>query len=269
MPKRENGWWDFPEIQDPELHMALLDRYDSIAPYLIPSDAGLFRPTLLYNLVKPGHLFISRQAFEAGRIEITSVWDWQCISMRPCFQTARVPRIFRHEKLSDAQIDSGIRDPAEEKETERLQNLYLETTRVHNPVLHNALTWPLLLPVQKTIQSTHDMWHGNFFRLTRCLLTMYRDWSLYSEDEPCPLQYGSQEEVDALIQLVEEWEHRMYTKEMAALLLAVDDARDSEVAAVVYDDAQEMNRRLRDWLADEVWKSDGVDREHFILGWPW
>lgn len=270
IPKKpeEYGWLDLPEIQKPELHLELLDRYDSIAPYLVPPDPKLFRPTLLPNDRRASTIYISQEALDEGRIEITSVWDWQFASMHPCFQAVRVPHIFRHDETPPDAPQLKSRDAAAEETAARRHALYLETTRVHNPVLHNALAWPLLLPVRQTLQSTHDMWAENYVRLAACVLRVHQDWPLYAGlDVPCPLRY-TREEIEADREVAAEWQARMDVVDLAAQILGVD--RTGEVYPPAYEEIVKLNEKIRDGLADEVLcKQGGLDRETCIRGWPW
>ena len=95
--KSPPGPFDPPlTIQQASARFSLLDRFDKVAPYIIPSDPEFTRPTLWHTDLHFGNLFVSEDALANGKIVITSVIDWQHVSIAPLFLQARVPLFIRY-----------------------------------------------------------------------------------------------------------------------------------------------------------------------------
>lgn len=268
IPKEEYGFFDPPaEAQQPEIHLNALDRFDTVAPYLIPQDPDLFRPMLRLTGLDASNLFISQEALDAGRIEITSVQAWHCKSLGPLFQTASVPNLFFHDPTPPEQQVAPVYDAAAEEVAARRHALYVEMTRSYNPALHKALAWPPRVPLQQTIQSVPNMWEEGCLNLMFCLYRLYRDWAqLVDPAEPCPLQY-TQEEFEWARAVSMEFQERNDFRVVVARALGVD--RSGEVHPDMYDRVLEASNNARDKLADDLWREHGVDREFTIRSWPW
>lgn len=269
VPKEERGFFDFPaEVQKPEIHMKALDRFDAIAPYLIPTDPDLFRPMLRLPSLQTRDLYVSQEALDAGRIEVTSIRGWDFTSLRPNFQAAVVPSIFYHDTRGPGEKVDVVYDtefPLREAAARR-QELYIETTHSHNPVLHKALAWPLREPVHKTLQSVHNVWEESCLDLMHCLYCVYSDWEQYGgTNEPCPLQY-SEEELEWSQDMHVDFQARNEMRELIACVMRID--RSGEVQPDDYEDKMGANSGLRDALAEDM-SAQGLERELIIRSWPW
>lgn len=78
-------WEPPPHLQILQDHLCLLDQYDSLAEYFIPSDERLLRPTLALRDSNQGSIFLSREALERdGTIENSAVIDWQHVAVLTC-----------------------------------------------------------------------------------------------------------------------------------------------------------------------------------------
>lgn len=266
--KTECGWLDPPaEIQVPELHLQLLDRYDTIAPHLIPSDPALFRPILLYNQLHLGSIYVSQEALDAGRIEITAVVDWMFTSLHPSFISACVPSLFRHHETPPEARVAALYDASVEDAAAQRHELYVETTRAYNPVIHKALTWPPRRLVGELLQNVYGMWDDGYAPFSYCLFRIYKEWHLFHGlDTPCPLHYTA-EEIEATRKLVMDWQTRTDGKAKLRKYLKIDET--AEVHPDIYDVTVKDNERYKQQMADMMSQAGIEDRDVVLRTWPW
>jgi hypothetical protein len=71
-------------------HIASLEKYLQIAPYLAPRDNFLSRPTLRHPDLNPHNIFVSED------FTITGVIDWQHVSVLPLVLHAGIPSSFQN-----------------------------------------------------------------------------------------------------------------------------------------------------------------------------
>lgn len=266
-PAAEHGPFDPPaEVQRPELHLQLLDKFDAIARYLIPDDPVLLRPVLLHPDVHAGNIFISKKAYDAGRIEITSIIDWQHAAILPAFHTARVPQFLHHvETHANVKIDA-MYDANQEAERARRHQLYMDLAREHNPEYYKALTWEhrdLVLPILGYVFKT---WDDGYVPLKYFLYRYHRSWnkSAKRKGDPCPIGF-SEEEIGELKRQADEWQERQDMLEQVKTLLGVD--RTGEVAPEQYEAKLKLNEELRVGLAQSLERE--VPKDLAYRTWPW
>ncbi|KAF8878664.1 hypothetical protein CPB84DRAFT_1852303 [Gymnopilus junonius] len=75
-------------------HLATLKLFDSIIPYITPTDfSELIQPTLWHHDLSGSNIFISRDELAKDRVVITSVIDLQNTYSAPLYLQARVPHV--------------------------------------------------------------------------------------------------------------------------------------------------------------------------------
>lgn len=70
--------------------MTTLEKYLKIAPYLVPSDKSLHKPTLRHPDLQPNNIFVSKD------LDIVGLIDWQYCSALPLFLAAGIPQYIQN-----------------------------------------------------------------------------------------------------------------------------------------------------------------------------
>ncbi|PSR74469.1 hypothetical protein PHLCEN_2v9816 [Hermanssonia centrifuga] len=180
--------WEPPSrLQLPQGHLRLLDQYDSVAKYFIPSDERLVRPTLTLRDSNQGNIFLSREALERdGTIEISAVIDWQHTAVLPLYLTALIPRFIEQAEPAFAQAEEEFL-----KEKAYLRKayhaLYQETEL--DIVWASSLSFGGKFSMSQQLPSAAQFcWHGGYVKLRRLLIRTAREWeNIVGPGIPCPL----------------------------------------------------------------------------------
>ncbi|EDR13224.1 uncharacterized protein LACBIDRAFT_292455 [Laccaria bicolor S238N-H82] len=263
--------WEPPShLQIPQNHLRLLDQYDSIAKYFIPSDERLHRPTFTLRDSNQGNIFLSREALERdGTIEISAVIDWQHTAVLPLYLTALIPRFIEQVEPAPGQAEEDLR-----KETAYLRKAYhaLYQDTGLDVVWASALSFGDKFSMAQQLPSAAQFcWHGGYVKLKRLLIRAATEWdSIVGPEVPCPL--GPETFSKEAIAQAEEEERTWMEMEDAreSIEKAVGIENDGWVRSEDYDKAVRVNEVLR-----KAWvESLGKEERHGLGGvdpveiWP-
>ena len=146
--------------------------------------------------------------FVSESLEITSVLDWQHVSVLPLFLAAGIPKYWQN--YSDPNFSTDVvpklPDEFERMDQERQQlarvNLrkeelhffYVGFTRRQNAIHTHALNWPTDIPVRKLFSHAREPWEGNNVPLQADLVYFKRNWPVLAKASPCPIDFIAEEE---------------------------------------------------------------------------
>jgi len=171
--------WQFTtsEQKSPEAHIALLQKFLSAIPHIVPKDAGLVSPRLWHPDFHAGNVYIDDQA------RISCLIDWQGTWATPVFIGARPPL------LLDYGVDMLMELPANFEELDettknRLEYQVSQSNLIHYYETLTAKTNPLM---HKMMRHTHGQtlkwlkafvgtsWDDNgLYQLRECLIKVER-----------------------------------------------------------------------------------------------
>lgn len=257
--------WEPPShLQIPQNHLRLLDQYDSIAKYFIPSDERLHRPTFTLRDSNQGNIFLSREALERdGTIEISAVIDWQHTAVLPLYLTALIPRFIEQVEPAPGQAEEDLR-----KETAYLRKAYhaLYQDTGLDVVWASALSFGDKFSMAQQLPSAAQFcWHGGYVKLKRLLIRAATEWDkIVGPGIPCPL--GPETFSKEAIAQAEEEERTWMEMEDAreGIEKAVGIENDGWVRSEDYDKAVGVNEVLREAWVESLEKEErhglgGVD----------
>lgn len=208
---------------DPREHASLLSKYLQLAPFLVPTDTSLHRPTL-----KHPDLSLANILLVPGSTKIASVIDWQDASILPLFMQAGYPVFCEHDSsrpqsLKIPVLPEGFDRMSGIEQMETMANFRLEeanlyytaATGIHNKNHMNALKMPYLGTRRYLTQQTALPWNADVINLRAALvgITNAHIWSGLSP-LPCPVSF-SEEEREIAMDESSQW------NESEALLLRV------------------------------------------------
>ncbi|KAH6912783.1 hypothetical protein BKA70DRAFT_1370267 [Coprinopsis sp. MPI-PUGE-AT-0042] len=263
-------WEPPPHLQIPKDHLRLLDQYDSVAKYFIPSDKRLRRPTLTLRDSNQGNIFLSREALDRdGTIEISAVIDWQHATVLPLYLTAFIPRFIEEAKPAPGQAEEEFL-----KEWAYLRKayhaLYQETGL--DVVWASSLFFGGKFSMSQQLPAAVQFcWHGGNVKLKRLLMRTATEWEqIVGPGIPCPL--GPELPPKEVVAQAEE-DERIWTEmenEKEAIERIVGVESDGWVRNEDYDRAVAANEALREaWVeslgAEEKQGLGGVDPAEI---WP-
>lgn len=164
------------DLDSPQARLSLLDKFDTVSPYLPPRDADLDKATLFPWDLRGPNIFV-----EDGRI--TSLIDWQDAWIGPLFMQERRPqlveyqgeRILRlpdyYESMEDKDEKAKLTDKVEKS---ILLWYYEEEVREKNPTLQKLFGLPLARKRRETVLSASKLWEGDTIPLRECLYQFER-----------------------------------------------------------------------------------------------
>ncbi|KAF5319561.1 hypothetical protein D9619_008841 [Psilocybe cf. subviscida] len=179
--------WELPgHLQIPEEHLRLLDLYDKIAKYFIPTDERLLRPSMTLLDSNPYNIFLSREALlHDGSIEITAVIDWQHTSILPLYLTAHVPRFIENSIANDGQ-DEGEFMKEKNYLRKAYHTLYFDTN--YDVVCASALSVGINPPMAKMLPlAAQGCWHAGYADLRKDLIRAALGWQNVAPGTECPI----------------------------------------------------------------------------------
>ncbi|KDQ14997.1 hypothetical protein BOTBODRAFT_174195 [Botryobasidium botryosum FD-172 SS1] len=194
------------EDESPQTHIAMLDRFLSIVPFVKPP-ADILPLTLWHPDLHDGNVMVERD----GLPEITGIIDWQNMWIGPRFMRAPFSPVFAY---GGTMIDIGITKPelppgydelsAEDQAEARTQlqlvgrhKIYEFLVRKHHPQHSAVLSYPHLRTLVTLFQSAPRTWTDGIAPLRQALLEVAHEWeALAGPGVPCPLTFG-QDELEA------------------------------------------------------------------------
>ncbi|KAJ3513593.1 hypothetical protein NLJ89_g2868 [Agrocybe chaxingu] len=243
-----------PSKRHPDAHVAALEMLIKVAPYLVPSDPVLTRPTLCHPYLDLEHVFISKDRLDRGEIEITSITDWQHASVLPLYIAARVPPFLRREGVPPLPIDPPPRIP---NPNERRQNvvydesadrLYTSLSRVSNPLYHKALHFTERDVLLAPFAYGSITWPDHLVAFREALLNLTDQWPSLYPDTPCPISFTDEERSNRHADRI-EWERYRAMARGVDAQVGVESGR---VSAEGYDAALARNKAYMDAYIHEL-----------------
>ncbi|KAL9104654.1 MAG: hypothetical protein Q9163_000397 [Psora crenata] len=258
----------------PKIYLDLLDKYQSVVPYLLPGGQGnpLNRPTLRHPDLNPTNLFVSDSC------EVSCIIDWQHTSILPLLLTAGNPPLFENpdpgppkgfEKPSLPEnydsLSSEEKVQADELHRQRmLFYLYMIFNAKDNKPHLDALRYPMLTPYQHLVDRAGRQWSGNTITLKGALVRVVDNWDQLAQGIPCPVHFDA-DDVEAFLHTEGQW--FVATTLLEQWRSVLDDlGQDGWVRNESYEKVLEMNRQLkRQWLNEAEDDEDLICVEKY---WP-
>lgn len=260
-------------------HIATLKKYLQIAPYIVPEDKVLSRPTLRHPDFQPNNIFISED------LEITGLIDWQHCTIMPLFLQCGIPNSFQNygDDVSESLLTpvlpadfSNLNEHEQHEQAELLRRrqlhyFYVKATATRNPIHFNALTEDLSALRRKVFYHASDPWEGDNVSLKTDLIYLTKEWSKIirqraSKDNDgsisCPIAF-SEDEVKNCLQL--HTAQLEADEQFEACRDVVGVGPEGWVPNDQYDDAKQRERKLK---ADALEAAESADeREEICENW--
>ncbi|KAF8576253.1 hypothetical protein K439DRAFT_1397523 [Ramaria rubella] len=188
--------------EDPEIHVRMLDRFESVVPYII-RDSDFFYHTLWHTDLHDSNIMVHPDGFP----EIIGIIDWQ-EWIGPRFLRAVFPRLLSYE---GDMIDLGAAKPSlpedfeelseEQKDEARLQlrlaarhRVYQYYMRKNDPSHYKVLSYRHLRTLFTLFRNASRTWTDGVVPLRQALIEVADNWSdLAGPDVPCPLIFSDAE----------------------------------------------------------------------------
>ncbi|KAK2765652.1 hypothetical protein FQN54_008508 [Arachnomyces sp. PD_36] len=182
---------------DPKEYISTLEKYLKIAPFLVPKDKSLHRPTLRHPNLQPNNILVSKN------MDIVGLIDWHHCSAIPLFLAANIPQCIQNfgDEESDRLIPPTPPENLDQMSPDERENAleqyrrrhvhfnYLKFTKLYNPSHIHALSYDgcdLLKP--KTFTHAGDPWEGNNAQLKADLVHIVQNWAKVIAESDIPAQ---------------------------------------------------------------------------------
>ena len=200
--------------QSPLDHIASLEKYLQIAPYLIPHDnEALARPTLRHPDLQPNNIIAS------DKLEITSLIDWQHCAILPLFLQCGIPNSLQDygdavsESLEVPELPPNFDDLSEREQFEQavllrrrqLHYYYIAKTAQLNSVHYDALAHDFGIIRRKLFDHASEPWEGDNVTLKADLVYLTENWSSITAPQssarghskiPCRISFTEDEVIE-------------------------------------------------------------------------
>lgn len=275
---------------DPKEHIATLEKYLKIAPYLVPRDKSLHRPVLRHPDLQPNNIFVSKD------LDIVGLIDWQYCSALPLFLASGIPQYiqnygdeeslrFTPPKLPEALDEMSPRARSAALEQFRRRHLhfyYLGFTQRFNPSHFHALDCEdSHLLKRKTYTHAGDPWEGNNVQLKADLVHIVQNWDKVvtgctdvegtsgtetdtSVLPPCPVSFDSSEVQDTL--RIEK-EHKETDSQLSLIRDAIGVSVDGWTSNEMFEDSVERAKEFKKMAIESV-SDSRFDQEMTEKHWP-
>ncbi|KAI7236741.1 hypothetical protein KC330_g3579 [Hortaea werneckii] len=229
-------------LDSPQARLSLLDKFETISAYLLPSQPSLNKFTLFHWDLRLPNFFV-----EAG--QITSLIDWQEAWIAPLFMQERRPQLFEYDGEMILRLPNDfetIEDQAEKAELQSqveksiLSWYYHGVVREQNPVLQALFDLPLARTRRETVFLASDIWEGETLPLRECLYRLQRQWDKLNTGIECPTHF-SKEEIRAHEETSSDWNERAELWDSLSGFVSQDGYTSHED----YKDARELFKELR------------------------
>ena len=229
----------------PEEHLRLLDLYDKVAPYLIPPDSRLLRPTMTLLDSNLNNIFLSREDFlRDGTIKISTVIDWQHTTILPLYFTAVTPNFIMNSHPNPGQDEAEL---AEQRTFLRkaYHAMYFDTKI--DIVWAAALSSPTpkMMPIV-----AQGCWHFGYPDLKMHLMDVALEWDKFAPGTKCPItsEGFTQQDLERATEDCYTWHRAQLALEDIERRVGVSD--NGSVHCNEYASAVQTNRELfRAWKA--------------------
>ncbi|RDB28207.1 Altered inheritance of mitochondria protein 9, mitochondrial [Hypsizygus marmoreus] len=246
---------DVPEIQN------LLDRCIAAAPYLVPTDPELRKPTILHPDLSGSNIIVAGEDDIKNRVII----DWQGTIVAPFFMECMIPPVitYRHGVIpipddgSCPELPSNIDSlPADEQECLRIhyslagkQWVFVKHMSRIDPKFGLAWSLPHWHIMCELIQHICRCWANGPVELRQDLIGLEDCWSEFSSS-PCPFHFTMEERAR---HDVEYAAHIRYASEVNSLMTFLGCADDGWVANDRLDEARRRMEEVKQaWDAGDA-----------------
>lgn len=176
---------DHPET--PDDYMSLMNRYLALAPYLIPPLANEKR---LNTLAHPD-LHLDNVFVDPETRQITSIIDWQAVSVSPIFLQRRYPQMLEPLDTPAQSLESNDSD----KEDADMLAIYKQLLKEKDPLRWEILSDPYLPIRTKPLTIVPACWdREDLFSFRHSLISVIAHWDkLVEVCTPCPIEFTEKE----------------------------------------------------------------------------
>jgi hypothetical protein len=181
---RDNPWQYTSEEQNPpKAHTALLEKFLSAIPHIVPRDPELVSARLWHPDFHAGNIYIDDQS------RISSIIDWQGGWTTPVFIGANPPLLLDYGidmlmKLPEnfKVLDDTTKDQLRYQVSQSvLIHLYETLTAQENPLMYKAMRHPHGQTLKQLEAFVGSTWDNCLFPFEECLIRV--------EKYVCPLSY--------------------------------------------------------------------------------
>ncbi|PYH81656.1 phosphotransferase family protein [Aspergillus uvarum CBS 121591] len=179
----------------PSSHIALLQKYRQVAPYLLPAhNPAVVAPYIWHTDLHAGNIFVRNG-------KISNIIDWQGLWAAPLILQARHPRLvdYSGKVILKAPEDFHQLDPAEKTRIRgsmgRSILLYLYEKQIAKelPLLDKVLRWDHGRTRCEPILFVGDTWDDDPLPLRESLIRLERCWNELGFDFPCPIHFTEED----------------------------------------------------------------------------
>jgi hypothetical protein len=169
----DNPWQYTSEEQNsPKAHTALLEKFLSVVPHIVPRDPELVSPRLWHPDFHAGNIYIDDQA------RISSIIDWQGAWVIPVFVGANPPLLLDYGidmlmKLPESfkLLDDATKDQLRYQVSQSvLIHLYETLTAQENPLMYKAMRHPHGQTLKQLEAFVGSTWDNCLFPFEKCLI---------------------------------------------------------------------------------------------------
>ncbi|EEH41093.2 phosphotransferase enzyme family protein [Paracoccidioides lutzii Pb01] len=274
------GDFPFNKIQPgmvyPGAYCALLEKYISMSPFLLPRDTRHpgNSPTLRHPDLTPSDVFISPETFK-----ISGIIDWQHAVIIPRLLASGHPRLFKSPDGTPPPTPGAPQPPdgyesldpeAKAQVDELLRRRYLYYfydvfNRAKNHIHMISCANSLLEPRKQLVDYAGRQWNGSLISLRGALIQMCEWWALLQERswETCPITFTAAE-------VKEQEAHEPIFFDFTGLVNCWREgiggmSDNGWVRTEVYEQAAMQNRELKERLLENA---DPVEFDKIKRGWP-
>lgn len=160
----------------PAEHISLLEKYLSVAPYLLPREEGLLGSFLCHTDLRTPNIFVNDNG------NITSIIDWQSSWAGPVFLEGRHPHFLDYNgdmvlelpenfKQLDKNTQTAVRDQVTRS---ILLYLYEKYTAERSPILSRVFQYPNGRTITDPIRFVGNTWEGDILPLRESLIRLQK-----------------------------------------------------------------------------------------------
>lgn len=261
----------------PDDHIASVEEYLQIAPYLLPKDDEfLLRPTLSHPDLQSHNISV------ADDFTITSVIDWQHSSVLPLIFQAGVPEYFQNfdyeesHRLKKPSLPQSFDRMRETEQAEALEQYrrrqlhyyYFVATYKFNKLHYDTLLLNLTMAKQKLHEFASASWEGDSISLKENLIRAVQNWPILNarksgEVPPCPIRF-SDAEVEECLRLEAGQSHLDVQMEKIRNRIAI--GSDGRTSSERYEVALEENEHIK---AEALCHAADDVKKEILENWPW
>ncbi|KAH8717009.1 kinase-like domain-containing protein [Phaeosphaeriaceae sp. PMI808] len=189
--------WQFSSAKQTikEAHVALLQKFISAIPHIVPQDEELLSHRLWHPDFHAGNLYVDEQA------QISCIIDWQGAWTTPVFIGANPPALLDYGvdmlmKLPDnfKQLDDATKDQLRYQVSQSiLIHSYETLTAEENPLMYKMMRHSRGKTLKQLDAFAGATWDNCLYPFQECLINVENEWDHFGADEPCPYHFTAEE----------------------------------------------------------------------------